>query len=61
MQRRTKGTKRYAKQREMRFTEPLIREDELARVEEARVRIARAYSRDYNDEEKIHIEGKHPR
>ena len=62
MIRRTKGTKRYAKQREKRFTDPLIREDELARVREARQRLsARKYVSDYKDEEKYDIEGKYPR
>ena len=41
MQRRAKGQKRYAKQRERRFTDPLIREDELELVREARGRVLR--------------------
>ncbi len=62
MIRRTKGMKRYAKQREKRFTDPLIREDELARVKEARDRLStRRYSSDYEDKEKYDIEGKYPR
>lgn len=62
MIRRTKGMKRYAKQREKRFTDPLIREDELARVREARDRLsARRYVSDYEDKEKYDIEGKYPR
>jgi hypothetical protein len=46
MIRREKGHKRYAEQRERRFTEPLIREDELARVREAQERISRGRMRD---------------
>ena len=42
MIRRTKGTKRYATQREKRFTDPLIREDELKTVREAQQRLTRS-------------------
>lgn len=41
MIRREKGHKRYAEQRERRFTDPLIREDELARVREAQERLSK--------------------
>lgn len=54
--------KRYAKQRERAFTDPLIREDEMARVREARERITRrTFADDREDGEKKFIERKHPR
>ncbi len=40
MLRREKGFKRYASQRERRFTEPLIREDEIEQVRQARQRMS---------------------
>ena len=45
MIRREKGFKRYAKQRERAFTDPLIREDELKQVEERRARMAQVYKK----------------
>ena len=53
MLKREKGFKRYAKQRERRFTDPLIREDELARVREAQERISKGRIR--NDVKKIDV------
>jgi hypothetical protein len=59
MIRKTKGTKRYAKQREKLFTDTLIREDEMQRVKEAQRRLSRF---EYNEDgEKIYFERKHPR
>jgi hypothetical protein len=58
MIRKTKGTKRYAQQREKLFTDSLIREDEMQRVKEAQRRLSR---RDTEDGEKIYFERKHPR
>ena len=49
MIRREKGFKRYAKQRERALTDPLIREDELAQVEERRARMARVYKEECKD------------
>ena len=46
MLKREKGFKRYAQQRERRFTDPLIREDELARVGEAQERLSKGHVRD---------------
>ena len=60
MIRRTKGMKRYAKQREKQFTDNLIREDELARMAEVRGRLSRTYA-DFDDENKKEIKGRHPR
>lgn len=53
MLKREKGFKRYAKQRERRFTDPLIREDELTRVREAQERISKGRIR--NDVKKIDV------
>ena len=49
MIRREKGFKRYAKQRERAFTDPLIREDEPKQVEERRARMARVYKEECKD------------
>lgn len=40
MVRREKGLKRYARQREKRFTDSLIREDEITFVREAQGRLS---------------------
>ena len=62
MIRRTKGDKRYAKQREKRFTDALIRVDELETVTEARKRLSRrGYEKDYEEKDETYIERKHPR
>ena len=53
MIRRTKGTKRYAQQRERMFTDPLIREDELQQVKAARERLSR---QGYEEDQKEHDE-----
>jgi hypothetical protein len=58
MIRKTKGNKRYAQQRERLYTDTLIREDELKRVEEVQRRLSR---KDTEDGEKIYFERKHPR
>ena len=50
MVRREKGFKRYAGQRERRFTDPLIREGEIEQVRNARRRIARAAEAEINIE-----------
>lgn len=50
MKRRQKGDKRYASQRERRFTEPLIREDELELVREAKERMFRV-GEEYKEED----------
>lgn len=62
MIRRTKGDKRYAKQRELRFTDALIRVDEIETVTEARKRLSRqGYDGEYENTEDYFIERKNPR
>lgn len=54
MVRREKGFKRYAGQRERRFTDPLIREDEYERARAAAERIASRHTGGRADSEDIH-------
>ena len=53
MIRREKGHKRYAEQRERRFTEPLIREDEYERARMASERIAAKRSGAIHDRDDV--------
>lgn len=54
MVRREKGFKRYAGQRERRFTDPLIREDEYERARAAAERIASRHAGGRADSEDVH-------